>query len=48
MIDFINLGFTIGILTYFMGLFNAVIVIVIITVFCYISGFCYEWYRLSC
>jgi len=41
--DFINFGFTIGILTYFMGLANSVIVIVILSVFYFATGLCYEW-----
>ena len=47
LVDFINFGFTIGILTYFMGLANAVIVIAILTVFYFTTGLCYEWSQLT-
>lgn len=48
MIDFINFGFSLGLLTYFMGFGSALIAIAILAVFYFASGFCYEWYRLSC
>jgi hypothetical protein len=48
MIDFINFGFALGLLTYMMGFGQALMALAILTVFCWISGFCYEWYRLSC